>query len=379
MSFLYLIITAYLGMNIYLARELLTILGIQSIKLKVLYYLVYFSTAMSYFISRTFFTTSANDFTDFLGTWAGNAMPTTFYAFLLIMLYKIIKVAYYQLIHSDLPLPPKVAFYILLLLLLALNIRGYYNATEHTIMRYDIQVDKTIPTDNVRIVVASDLHLGKITDRAYLERFVQKVNAQQPDLVFLLGDTVDSDWESVERKKLFEPFQDIRSKYGLYAVLGNHEYIAKAPLRITKMLNDHHVHTLVDHTIYIEQLNLALIGLNDIGNRKPDTKDAQTLQMLLQKNPPNSTSIMLDHQPKRIEIATEQGIDLTLSGHTHKGQFFPLNFVTKLIFLNDWGWKKFNNTHSLVSCGYGNWGAQMRLGSNVELVVINLHGTQKDK
>ena len=145
-------------------------------------------------------------------------------------------------------------------------------------------------------------------------------------------------------------------------------------MEIIKLLGANNIKMLVDQQQEIKGRNISLIGLNDIGRRSPDTRDEKTLQLLLSRIPSKNAVLLLDHQPKRIEIASRNGIDLATSGHTHKGQYWPNGYITQALFLNDWGLKKFEDMYSLVTCGYGNWGANMRMGSQVELVVVNLKG-----
>lgn len=86
----------------------------------------------------------------------------------------------------------------------------------------------------------------------------------------------------------------------------------------------------------------------------------------------NKPLIVLDHQPRRRNIAEKIGADLLLSGHTHKGQFFPNNFVTERIYELDYGYKKFDNLNMIVSCGVGTWGPPIRIGNSPEIVCIDV-------
>ena len=80
----------------------------------------------------------------------------------------------------------------------------------------------------------------------------------------------------------------------------------------------------------------------------------------------------MDHQPKNLIDTEKQGIDLQVSGHTHKGQLFPASFITNRIYELDYGYLKKNNSKIIVSSGYGTWGPPIRLGSRSEIVEINL-------
>lgn len=369
---LYVLIFGYIIMNLYLSRELAMMLSIEGIKTKIVYYTLYFTASLSYFFSRIFLTKSANEWTDLLTSVLGHAMPTSFYAMLLLIMYKVCHLVYYKLTGAHFPWQSKCAFYALLVVLVVLNIYGYYNATNPVLTQYSIGVNKNIKVEKIRVVIASDLHLGKNTNKQYMSDLVNTVNAQGADLVLLLGDIVDSDVDSVVRKELFAPLNDVVSKYGVYAVMGNHEYISKEPLRIIGLLKQQNVNVLVDDSVYLSELNLGIVGLNDIGHRSVGENDTKTIHWLFSKIPQDALWVLADHQPKRISVAKDNGVDLALSGHTHRGQYYPIGYITESMFKNDWGLKKFGDMYSLVSCGYGNWGANMRLGSRTELVVLDV-------
>ena len=366
------IVIIYFLVSIYLSRELAIVIGINSLKCKVLYYIVYFTLSMSYILSRLLATYSPNDFTDVIALIGGHAIPTTFYAALMVFGYKLAQFFYVKQSGQTHLLQPHIAFGLLVVILVAINVYGVYKGTQHVTKVYDLEVERVVvPT---KLVIVSDLHLGKTTSHAYSQQLVADINAQQPDVVLIIGDIIDSDLESVLRKDLLTPLRYIKSKDGVYAVLGNHEYISKRPLEIIKLLGENNVKMLVDQSYSIKERNISLVGLNDIGRRSPDSRDEKTLQFFFFFVPSKDMAILLDHQPKRIAMASKNGIDLAVSGHTHRGQYWPNGYITQSLFLNDWGLKKFDNMYSLVTCGYGNWGANMRLGSQVELVVVNIKG-----
>ncbi len=80
--------------------------------------------------------------------------------------------------------------------------------------------------------------------------------------------------------------------------------------------------------------------------------------------------LLLDHQPQNLDEAEKLGIDLQLSGHTHKGQFFPNNLITNRIFENDWGYLHKESLQVIVSSGFGTWGPPIRIGNKPEIVEI---------
>ena len=85
--------------------------------------------------------------------------------------------------------------------------------------------------------------------------------------------------------------------------------------------------------------------------------------------------ILLDHQPFHLDETSEKGIDLQLSGHTHNGQMWPLNYITAKIYELSYGYLRKGNTHFIVSSGYGLWGPRVRSGSRSEVMLINISFT----
>ena len=82
--------------------------------------------------------------------------------------------------------------------------------------------------------------------------------------------------------------------------------------------------------------------------------------------------ILLDHQPLNLEEAAQAGIDLQLSGHTHRGQMFPLNYITTRMYEQDWGFLQKGKTNFYISCGTGTWGPPIRTSGYSEVVIIEL-------
>ena len=86
--------------------------------------------------------------------------------------------------------------------------------------------------------------------------------------------------------------------------------------------------------------------------------------------------ILLDHQPFRLSETAAQNVDLQLSGHTHHGQMWPFNFVTKIIYEVSWGYKKIANTHFYVSSGVGTWGPPVKVGNDAEVINFKITFTE---
>jgi len=245
---------------------------------------------------------------------------------------------------------------------------GYYRYIHKDRVELNLPLDKQIAgSGSLKIVAASDLHLGYSIGKKELEDWVELINKENPDIVLIAGDITDNNVLPLYEEDMGPVFSRIKSKYGTFVIPGNHEYIAgesnaEAFLRSTGVtfLKDSVV--LVDNSFYIA-------GRDDKSN--PDRKSIEQLTATLDKTKP---MILLDHQPYHLEEAEQNHIDLQISGHTHKGQVWPISLVTKALFELDHGYKKKGNTHYYVSSGLGIWGGKFRIGSRSEYIVINLQG-----
>ncbi len=89
--------------------------------------------------------------------------------------------------------------------------------------------------------------------------------------------------------------------------------------------------------------------------------------------------ILLDHRPTDIEKHASLPPDIQVSGHAHKGQIFPASLITKMMYRLDYGHEKIGNPHVFVTSGYGFWGIPMRLGSQSEVIIIDVKENKKER
>ena len=248
---------------------------------------------------------------------------------------------------------------------------GHLNALRPRIKKLDLSIRKTVgSTKSLTIVAVSDIHLGTIIGKSRLTRIVALINGLNPDLVLLPGDVFDEDIGPVIKENLGETLRTIRSKYGVIAITGNHEYIGGAEAAC-RYLTDHGVRVLRDSSVKIDEL-CTVVGREDLSSRQFGGDKRKSLDELLNDVDTRLPVILLDHQPFHLEDAERHGIDLQLSGHTHHGQLWPFNYISQKIFEVSWGYKKKGNTHIYVSCGVGTWGPPVRTGNKPEIVKINL-------
>ncbi len=248
---------------------------------------------------------------------------------------------------------------------------GFINALTLQIRTLEITIPKKVAEmKSMNIVAVSDIHLGTIIGRKRFDRIVEKINALQPDIVLFPGDIVDEDLAPVIKDNLGESLKNIKPKYGVYAITGNHEYIGGVE-EACRYLTEHGVTMLRDTAIKINH-TLFLIGREDRSIGQFQGKRRKTLEELMQGVDTTSPVILMDHQPFHLEEAVRNRVDLQLSGHTHHGQLWPLNLITNRVYEISWGYLKKEQTHIYVSSGAGSWGPPIRLGNTPEIVNIRL-------
>lgn len=200
---------------------------------------------------------------------------------------------------------------------------------------------------------------------------VNKINELNPDLVLIPGDIIDSKLEPFVKEKMNDNFKRIKSKYGVYACLGNHDGMRSKVEDVVKNFEGAGINVLRDKAILIDN-SFYVIGRDDLTQQlstKVKRKDLSYITKDLDKSKP---LLLMDHQPKNLNDAENQSIDLQVSGHTHRGQLFPASIITNRIFELDYGYLEKNNSKFIVSSGYGTWGPQVRLGSRSEIVEIDI-------
>ncbi len=259
----------------------------------------------------------------------------------------------------------------ILAVVLALLVYGHWNAARIRIKTLHIEIPKNSrPLKEMNVVAVSDIHLGTIVGKSRLSRIVDMINALDPDLVLLPGDVVDEDLGPVIKENLGETLRSIRSRYGVVAITGNHEYIGGVE-EADKYLQEHGITVLRDASTKIAD-SLYVVGREDLSKKSFGGGLRKPLGEIMTGVDRSWPVILMDHQPFRLHEAEEQGVDLQLSGHTHHGQLWPFNFITRKMYEVSWGYKKRGNTHFYVSCGVGTWGPPVRIGNTPEIVNIKL-------
>ena len=214
----------------------------------------------------------------------------------------------------------------------------------------------------LKIVMLSDLHAGFHNRRAEVGRWVNMINAEKADLILIAGDMIDGNVRPLLAQGTAEELQRLNAP--TIACLGNHEYITGID-KALNLLEQTGIRILRDKSISIG--DVTIIGRDDRSNR-----NRKSVARLMQGVTRGNYIILLDHQPFNLAEAEQNGIDLQLSGHTHRGQVWPLNWVTKKMYECDYGqWRK-GKTDYYVSSGMGIWGGKFRIGTDSEYAVITV-------
>ncbi len=265
-----------------------------------------------------------------------------------------------------------------LLLTVVTCIGGFINGQKVHHVSYDVSLQGRQDIGDLKVVMISDLHLGAVGSEGRLEKIVEEINALKPDVLCIAGDFFDTDFASIQDPDAaLHTLQKLQTTYGTYACLGNHDggqtydqmvdFLEKANIRL---LND--AYTVIDD-------RLVLIGRMDgspIGGYGVEKR--QELSAFFTREDPDLPVILMDHNPANVDEYTTEA-DVILCGHTHKGQVFPVNLLTGMLYTVDYGYyqKDGDSPHVIVTSGVGSWGMPMRVGSNCE--IVSLHFVNEGK
>ena len=225
----------------------------------------------------------------------------------------------------------------------------------------ELKSSKRLPR-TYRVVMASDLHLGYHNPRRELARWVDLFNAEHPDFILIAGDIIDGSMRPLQEERMAEEFRRLQAP--VYACLGNHEYFAGSP-SARQFYHDAGIHLLIDDTIVIDS-SIVIIGRDDRMNRH-----RKPLKDLIPSNSSHYT-ILLDHQPYDLDHTEQADIDFQLSGHTHRGQVWPISWITDHLYECSWGSHQRGNTQYYVTSGLGLWGGKFRIGTQSEYVIATI-------
>ncbi len=300
----------------------------------------------------------------------------TNYLFIYLAATDIIRLIF-KLLHTPF-LSHKVQMIIVLVLTLVTIIYGYINSHNTKITAYTVTLKKELK-ENITIAALSDLHIGADMSPKKLSKEVQIINNMKPDVIFIIGDIIDNNIKDLTQAHIHE-LKKLNAPLGVYAVIGNHDYYSSDAETIKKLLTQADINTLIDNVTYIQEKGVYIIGRDSLRHTNDDGSMRQNIKTLYDKVEDKAKPvIILDHVPKGLKDGKSINADIQISGHTHDGQTFPLNLIVRKMTLLSRGMLMDDGFYYIVSSGIGLWGPPVRVGTDAEILLINVYGSNQNQ
>ena len=275
-----------------------------------------------------------------------------------------------------------------LVITLAVNVMGVQAAHDVRVTKYTLDKEKLGQTEPLRIVLFADTHIGVNSTPKLYEDMVERINEQDADMVVLAGDMVTSSFRVMRDPDGYAAImRGIRSRLGVYAVYGNHDvdepllggftYTGREnAIRNPAMegwVKDCGWKLLTDEAVRIPELNgLVIAGRRDESRPGEGLMERADLEDLLKGVDPEEPILLLQHEPSDLYDLEKYGVDLSVSGHTHDGQIFPGNIITRILSDQSYGMRDWGKSTAIVTSGVGYYGPPIRVCTISEIVVIDL-------
>ena len=265
---------------------------------------------------------------------------------------------------------------------------GMVHAQNTVVNHFDVTVEKSAgETKEMKLVLIADLHMSVNSKLSTIERMVELVNEQNADAIVIAGDIFTSSYGGMRNPDGYaKALRGMKSKYGVFAVYGNHDVeetlFGGFPISpITRAFRTKEMEaffdsagfrTLTDELVMLGD-SVQLAGRID-GERAGDgTKERMSASELLSGADKNLPILVLQHEPHDFKALKEAGADVALCGHTHNGQIFPGNLIIPFFNENAYGYVNVDGLDTVVTAGVGYYGPPMRIGTNSEVTVVNIH------
>ncbi|HYF81062.1 MAG TPA: metallophosphoesterase [Symbiobacteriaceae bacterium] len=249
---------------------------------------------------------------------------------------------------------------------------GGWRARRPVVVRHEVEIAKPGGKhQELHVVLVSDTHLGLINGPREARQMVEMVNSLKPDLILHGGDLIDDDVRPFMAHRMADELKRLQAPLGTYVIMGNHDFGEEHPGQYRRELEQAGIRLLIDEWVKVDE-SFTIIGRDDLSGRWRTGRERMPLSELMEGVDKELPLILMDHQPSRLAEAEQAGIDLMVSGHTHRGQMFPNHLVTRRVFEVDWGYMKRGTMHVIVSLGFGTWGPPVRIGNSPEVVSIRV-------
>lgn len=309
-------------------------------------------------------------------TWIGSFwLAAFFYLLMTVLVIDLLRLA-----NAIFPFIPeswhnlqfkKVLFYSVAGVVSLILLIGFINALSPRVKTLNLTINKKVEgIKQLNIAFASDIHLGTLVGPKRTKKIVDRINGLNPDLILLGGDIVDEDLGPVIRGNLGASLEKLSAPMGVLGVTGNHEYIGGVRNAVNYL--EAHGISMIRDSFHLVDDKFYIVGREDRDMPRFSGAGRKSIDELMSVVDLDKPIILLDHQPFELDEKQKSGVDLTLSGHTHHGQIWPLNYITKAIYEVSWGYKLKGNMHVYVSSGAGGWGPPVRLGNRPEIINIKI-------
>ena len=337
---------------------------------KIYYTVIYLLLASFYPLSNRFNVENAGILTPILTTIDKYILPFYLYLFLSVLVFDIFLLINYifKFISADRFTSTRFKLSCLSAIFLTaagVVVAGIINFNTIRTSEYQLEIPgKSSGINHLRIAFAADFHLNYSTSVNFVERFVKNIEEINPDIMLFGGDIVEGDREDGNLLVFENLLKTIKPKYGVFTVLGNHEYYAgqdkgsffdKAGMKV-----------LCDTILTID--NSFSLG----GRYDSHFRSRKSIDDFMKSNPDSLPLIVVDHRPTEILEVSSTNTDIHLSGHTHNGQLFPINLITRNVYELSWGYRKIGDTHFFVTSGIRLWGPPVRTTGKSEIMVIDV-------
>ncbi|MEN6350164.1 MAG: metallophosphoesterase [Syntrophomonas sp.] len=331
------------------------------------YWAIYLLFASSFLLARVYDYGFLSDTVNWIGAYSTAFL---FYAFFILFIIDILRLLdrWFGFIPEYVKQCPAKTGLVVILLLAGLLVYGSWNALNPVFTSYEVNIPKSAGgVRQIHAIMISDLHLGRIVNNERLTALVKQIDRRNPDIIFIAGDLIDGDIEPFVQQNMKATLRGLKPKLGTYMVLGNHDEYGKEAIPyfrnagITVLSGQY---KLIGNSFY-------LVGRNFGGYH--NTVASPALADIMAGINKQLPIIFLNHSPTDFEEARINGVDLQLSGHTHQGQLFPNNFITRAMYEIDWGYLRKGNLQVIVSTGFGTWGPPIRIGNTPEVVDLTIN------
>jgi len=360
---------AYIIPNIYVFFRIKDLFISKGYKLR--FTLIYLLTAATYPFAQLFSHRDTNISLQVFSTVSGYILPFFLYLFLLVILFDLFLLfnVLFRIVPAETRKSISFRRYALSSMILssvAIVVAGVINLNTIRISKCQVEVPrKNSRIEHLRVAFVADFHIQQSTRLGFVEQFVRKMKALQPDVILYGGDMVEGDKENETTEAIESAIKNIHAKYGSYGVVGNHEFYGGD--KQGKFFQKAGLILLCDTMVRIDSA-FYLAGRYDEHFRK-----RKTVNEILGGDSIDLPVILMDHRPTQLQEVSHTAADIQFSGHTHNGQMFPINLITRSVYELSWGYKKIRNTHFFVTSGLRLWGPPVRTTGKSEIMLVDIH------